>query len=165
MLSLRRPGCSLLLIREFPRFPGGVRVGLEAADWEWTPGGSFTVSGMMGLRRCSRCLKEALEHSEVEEAQLNTEEVELAGVRFGAETRPVKAFGRWARSDGLGGQTGLYLFSWAPPRPALLQSRRHRPSPSLVQTFRLRAVNGGALLLVQETLGAQRGLGVQVLLV
>lgn len=80
---------------------------------------------------------EALEDSEVEEAQLNTEEVELAGVRFGREIRPPGTLGRWARFGGLGGQTGLYLFSWAPPRPALLQSRRHRPSPSLVQTFRL----------------------------
>lgn len=90
--------------------------------------------GITGLRRCSGCL---VEDSEVEEAQLNTEEVELAEVRFGRETRPGGALGRWARFDGLGAQTGLYLFSWVPPRPAVLQSRRHSPSPSLVQTFRL----------------------------
>lgn len=75
------------------------------------------MSGMTGLRRWSGCLKEALEDSEVEEAQLNTEEVELAGVRFGRKTRPPGTLGRWARSDGLGGQTGLYLLSWEPPRP------------------------------------------------
>lgn len=75
------------------------------------------MSGMTGLRRCSRCRKEALEDSEVEEAQLDTEEVELAGVRFDRETRPMRILGRWARSGGLGGQTGLNLFSWKPPRP------------------------------------------------
>lgn len=72
------------------------------------------MSGMTGLRRCSRCLKE---DSEVEEVQLNTEEVELAGVRFDRETRPPGSLGRWARSGGLGRQIGLYLLSWAPPRP------------------------------------------------
>lgn len=75
------------------------------------------MSGMMGLRRCSGCLKEMLEDPEVEEVQLITEEVELAGVRFERETRPPGTLGRWARSVGLGGQTGLYLLSWAPPRP------------------------------------------------
>lgn len=69
------------------------------------------MSGMMGLRRCSRCLKEGLDDSEVEEAQLNTEEVELAGVRFGIETRPPGTLGRWARSGGLGGHAGLNLLS------------------------------------------------------
>lgn len=83
--------------------------------------------GMMGLRRCSGCLGEAVEDSEVEETQLDTEEMELAGVRLSRETRPPGTLGRWARSDGLGGQTGLYLLSWGPPRPAWLQSRRHRP--------------------------------------
>lgn len=75
------------------------------------------MSGMMGLRRCSGCLKEVLEDPEIEEAQLITEEVELAGVRFDRETRPPGTLGCWARSVGLGGQTGLYLLSWAPPRP------------------------------------------------
>lgn len=73
------------------------------------------MSGITGLRRCSGCLAE---DSEVEEMQLNKEEVELAEVRFGRETRPLGALGRWARLGGLGRQTGLYLFSWAPPRPA-----------------------------------------------
>ncbi len=75
------------------------------------------MSGMTGLRRCSRCLAEVLEDSEAEEMQLNKEEVELAGVRFGRETRPPVTLGRWARFVGLGGQTGLYRFSWAPLRP------------------------------------------------
>lgn len=114
MLSLRRPGCSRFLTENLNgRFLEGVGV----ADCEWMPGGSLTVSGMTGLRRCSTCLKEALEDSEVEEAQLNREEVELARVRFDRETRPPETFGRCARSDGLGGQTGLYLLSWAPLCP------------------------------------------------
>lgn len=53
---------------------------MEDEDWERMPGGSLTVSGMMGLRRCSGCLRDALEDSEV---QLNKEEVELEGVRTG----------------------------------------------------------------------------------
>lgn len=69
------------------------------------------MSGMTGLRRRSICLNEASESSEVGEAQLNTEEEELAGVMFGRETRPPGTLGRWARSDGLGGQTGLYLLT------------------------------------------------------
>ena len=101
-------------------------MGLEAADWERTPGGSLTVSGMMGLRRCSGCLKEALEDSEVEEAQLNKEEVELEGVKADSETRPLGTLGRWARSDGLGGQTGLHFLSWAPPRPGKEGAKRRR---------------------------------------
>lgn len=72
------------------------------------------MSGMTGLRRRSRCL---LEDWEVKEAQLDIEEVELAGVRFGREMRPPRTLGCWARSNGLGGQTGLYLLSWGPPRP------------------------------------------------
>lgn len=75
------------------------------------------MSGMMGLRRCSRCLTEELGDSEVEEAQLNREELELAGVRFDIETRPPGALGRWARSVGLGGHVGLTLLSWDPPCP------------------------------------------------
>lgn len=86
---------------------------MEAADRERIPGGNLTVSGMIGLRRCSGCLKDP----EVEEALLNTEEVELAGVRFARETRPPETLGCWARSVGLGGQTGLYLLSWVPLRP------------------------------------------------
>lgn len=58
VLSLRRPDCSLLLTRLLNvRLPGGMRewAGPEAGDWEWewTPGGSLTVLGMTGLRRCS----------------------------------------------------------------------------------------------------------------
>lgn len=52
------------------------------------------MSGMTGLRRCSWCLKEVLEDSEVEEAQLYREEEELAWVRFGRETRPPGTLGR-----------------------------------------------------------------------
>ena len=126
MLSLRRPGVSLLLKYFNAWFPGGVWVGLEAADWEWTPGGSLTVSGMTGLRRCSGCLKEVLEDSEVEEAQLYREEEELAWVRFGRETRPPGTLGRWARSGGLGGQTGLNLLSWVPPLPGRERGQRKR---------------------------------------
>lgn len=55
------------------------------------PGGSLTVLGMIGLRRCSGCLEKG---SEVEEAQLDKEEVELAGVRFDRETRPPGTLGR-----------------------------------------------------------------------
>lgn len=120
------------------------------------------MSGMMGLRRCNRCLKE---EPELREALLEMEEVELAGLRFGRETRPPGTLNRWARSVGLGGQTGLYLLRGVPTPPALLKSRRHRPSPSLVQTVWLRAVDRRALQLIQETLGALRGLRVQVLLV
>lgn len=86
---------------------------MEAADRERIPGGNLTVSGMTGLRRCSGCLKDP----EVEEALLNTEEVELAGVRLAREKRPPGSLGCWARSVGLGGQTGLYLLSWVPPHP------------------------------------------------
>ena len=75
------------------------------------------MSGMTGLRRCRRCLREALEDSEAEEAQLDREEVELAGVRFDRDVRPPGTLGRWARSDGLGGQTGLCLLRWWEPRP------------------------------------------------
>lgn len=73
--------------------------------------------GMMGLRRFSGCLREMLEDSEAVEAQLDREEVELAGVRFGREMRPVRILGRWAKSGGLGGQMGLFLLRWGPPRP------------------------------------------------
>lgn len=49
------------------------------------------MPGMTGLRRCSGCRKE---DSEVEEAQLDREEVELAGVRFAREMRPLGILGR-----------------------------------------------------------------------
>lgn len=81
------------------------------------------MSGMMGLRRCSGCLKEALEDPEVEEAQLIPDEVEPERVGFGRETRPPGTLGRWAKSVGLGGQTGRCLFSWAPPRPGRERGR------------------------------------------
>lgn len=64
MLSLRRPGCSRLWMRcVSARFPGRGKVCEEpvAGCWGRTPGGSFTVSGMTGLRRCRGCLKEELE--------------------------------------------------------------------------------------------------------
>ena len=130
VLSVRRPGCSLLLCLN-ARFPGGVQFGLEAAEWAWMPGGSFTVAGMTGLRRCSGCL---WEESEVEEAQLDREEVELAGVRFGREWRPPRTLGRWARS-GLGGQVGLCLLSWRPPRPGGEGRRRGEEEKCLHQRF------------------------------
>lgn len=76
---------------------------------EETPGGSLTVSGMMGLRRCSGCLKETPGDPEAEEVQLNTE-----GVRFGRQTRPPETLCCWARSGGLGGHTGLHLLGWVP---------------------------------------------------
>lgn len=68
------------------------------------------MSGMIGLRRCSGCL--------VEEAQLDIEEVELAGLRFGRELRPLASLGCGASS--VVRQTGLHLLSWESPRPALL---------------------------------------------
>lgn len=43
--------------------------------------------------------------------------------------------------------------------------RKERPDCTLILTFRLWAVDRRALLLIQKTLGAQRGFGVQVLLV
>lgn len=75
------------------------------------------MSGMMGWRRCSERLEWVLEDPEVEEAELDKEEAELAGVRFGRDTRPPWTLVRWDRSAGFGGQTGLYLFSSAPPLP------------------------------------------------
>lgn len=41
--------------------------------------------------------------------QLDTEEVELAGVRFGREMHPPGTLGRWARSEGLVAESGLVL--------------------------------------------------------
>lgn len=72
---------------------------------------------MMGRRRCSERLEQVLEDPEVEEAELDREEAELAGVRLGRDTRPPWTLVRWDRSAGFGGQTGLYLFSSAPPLP------------------------------------------------
>lgn len=120
VLSLRRLRCSRFLTEcKNARRSGGVEVWakFEAAAWDRTPGGSLTVSGMTGQRRCRRCLREALEDSEAEEAQLDREEVELAGVRFDRDVRPPGTLSRWAISDGLGGQTGLCLLSWWEPRP------------------------------------------------
>lgn len=90
------------------------------------PGGSFTVSGMMGLRRCSGCLKEQLEDPDVREVMLEMEEVELAGVRFERETRPPGTLNRWARSNGLGGQAGLYLLSWVLPPPGREEGKKKK---------------------------------------
>lgn len=75
------------------------------------------MSGMTARRRCSGRLEQVLEDPEVEEAELDKEEAELAGVRLGRDTRPPGTSVRWARFAGFGRQTGLYLFSWAPPRP------------------------------------------------
>lgn len=75
------------------------------------------MSGMMGLRRCNRCLREEPEDEELREALLQIEEVELAGLRFDRETRPPGTLNRWARSAGLGGQTGLYRLRGVPPPP------------------------------------------------
>lgn len=110
VLPLRRTGCSLLRIRYLKAcLAGGAEAAAEAAAWEWTPGGSLTVSGMTGLRRCSGCRAEALEQSEVKEAQLDREEQEPAGVRLGRDARPPGTLGRWTSSGGFGGQTGLHL--------------------------------------------------------
>lgn len=75
------------------------------------------MSGMMARRRCTERLEWVLADAEVEEAELDEEEAELAGVRVGVDTRPPWTLARWDRSAGFGGQTGLYLFSWVPPRP------------------------------------------------
>lgn len=115
VLSLRRPGWSFLLKQFKGQFAGGVW-GLEA-DCNRTPGGSLTVSGMTARRRCSGRLEQVLEEPEVDEAQLDREEAEPAGVRLGRDASPPGACGRWVRVAGFGGQTGLYLFSWAPSRP------------------------------------------------
>lgn len=103
VLSLRRPGCSRLLTGNRDA------AGPEAGGWGRTPRGSLTVSGMTGVRRCSGFLEEQEEDSDVEEAQLDREVLEPAGARFGNEVRPTRALGRWDRSEGLGGQTGLSL--------------------------------------------------------
>lgn len=110
VLSFRRPDSSLLLTGcgGSPRLPGGLA---DIREWEWMPCGSFTVPGMMGLRRCSGC----------------REEVQGEGLAPGALA---------CSSDGFGGQAGLDPLCWWQPGPAVLQSRRHPPpSPSLVQTF------------------------------
>lgn len=119
VLSLRRPGCSRLLMDLMDAgFPGG-----ELREEPWLsacglmPCGSLTVSGMMGLRRCNRCLREEPEDEELREALLEMEEVEVAGLRFGRETRPLGTLNRWAKSAGLGGQTGLCLLRGVPPPP------------------------------------------------
>lgn len=76
--------------------------------WERTPGGSLTVSGMTGLRRCSGCLREVVEEeSDVEKVQLDMGVVEVV---LAEVMRPPGTLGRKARSDGLGGQMGLSLF-------------------------------------------------------
>ena len=52
-----------------------------------------------------------LEDPEVEEAELDKEEAELAGVRFSKDIRLPGTLVRWVRFAGFGKQTGLYLFS------------------------------------------------------
>lgn len=93
VLSLRRPGCSRLLT--------GYRdaAGPEDGGGGRTPRGSLTVSGMTGVRRCSGFLEEQEDESDTEPA----------GARFGNDVRPAGALGRWDRSEGLGGQSGLSL--------------------------------------------------------
>lgn len=115
VLSVRRPGWSFLLKYFKAQFSGGVW-GLET-DCKRIPGGTLTVSGMTGRWRCSGRLEQVLEDLEVEEAQLDKEEAELAGVRFRRDTRPPGTLVCWDRFAGFGGQTGLYLFSWAPLCP------------------------------------------------
>lgn len=88
------------------------------------------MSGITGWRHFNGSLR-AEEESEDEVVQLGNE-----GLRPRIAMDRVE--NRKARSEGLGGQTGLHLFN---KRPALLESRLHAPSPSLVQTFRLRAVS------------------------
>lgn len=78
----------------------------------------------------------AEEESENEALQLDTEEQDPVGLRPRIAMDRVE--NRRARSEGLGGQAGLHLFVRC---PALLENRLHAPSPSLVQTFRLRAVS------------------------
>lgn len=137
VLSLQWPGCSFLLLKCFnAKFLGG-RAGQEDEDSsrEGVPKVSLIVLGMTGLQRLSGCLKEALGDSEAVEAQQYPEEEALVRLR---EPCPLGGLSLWARSQGLGRQTGLSLISGRPPHPALLKSRRHHPhSPSLVQTFRL----------------------------
>lgn len=60
------------------------------------------MAGMMGLRRLSRCLKEALEDVEAVEGQLEIDELEQAGVGVVTETSLSGTLVRWARLDGLG---------------------------------------------------------------
>lgn len=119
VLSLRRPGCSRLLMDLMDTgSPGG-----ELREEPWLsvcglmPCGSLTVSGMMGLRRCNRCLREEPEDEELREVLLEMEEVEVAGLRFGREMRPPGTLNRWTKSAGLGGQTGLCLLRGVPPPP------------------------------------------------
>lgn len=71
------------------------------------------MSGITGLRRCSTSLREPLEDPDVEEAELDTDEEEPAGVRVARDALPAGAFDRWARSEGLGAQTSFCLFNWA----------------------------------------------------
>lgn len=125
VLSLRRPGCSRRLMDlSEAGFPGG-----ELREEPWLsacglmPCGSLTVSGIMGLRRCNRCLREELEEEELREALLEIEEVDVAGLRFGRETRPPGTLKRWARSAGLGGQTGLCLLRGVPHPPVETEKR------------------------------------------
>lgn len=61
---------------------------------------------------------EDFEDSEVVEAQLDREEVELEGVRFSG------GLDLWVRSKGLVGKTGLCLLIWRPPRPRKEKNRK-----------------------------------------
>lgn len=59
------------------------------------------------------------------EAQLDREELELAGVRLARGGRPLAILGRWARSEGLAGKTGLCLLSWTPHCPGIERMRNY----------------------------------------
>lgn len=76
---------------------------------------------IIGVRRFSVCLSEAVGVSEVADVQLDTEEWELVGLLIEID------LGRRTSSKGLGGQTGFNFFDRCPPLSDLLESRRHRP--------------------------------------
>lgn len=97
------------------------------------------MSGERGWRRFRGSLRG---DEDSEEVVLEIEEQELVGLRPRIAMDRVE--NRSARSEGLGGQTGLHLLV---RRPALLDFMP--PSPSLVQTVGLGAVR--ALLFIQKT--------------
>lgn len=151
VLSLRRPGCSRLLIdlRDVGSPSGELREAPWLSACRLMPCGSLTVSGITGLRRCNRCLREEPEEEEFSEALLEMEEVEVAGLRFGKETRPPGTLNRWARSAGLGGQTGLCLLSGVPHPPGgdreESMKKNHKATLCIVKGTRFSGVPLGGL--------------------
>lgn len=154
--SFLRPDSTFLLLKTFDFWFGVIfsRNGRLWADCDPTAGGSLTASGIKGWCRFSGSLR-AEEESEDKVVPLDTKEQEPVGLRPRIAMDRVE--NRKARSEGLGGQIGLHVFN---KRSALLESRLHAPSPSLVQTLRIRAVSWRAVLLIQKTFWTQAGLGV-----